>query len=96
MSTTLLTDHRQLNTSIHPPDTEDREILTIPDREGRQRLSLADRLSLHVGLWLLHRSLRAERPSAESVRNLQYVQLQMLEQHQALALLTYGLQRGMY
>ena len=96
MSTTLLSDLRRQNTSIHPPDTKDREILTIPDEDGLRRLALADRLSLRIGLWLLHRSLRRDRSPAPGAPDLQYLQLRLLERHQAVALLTYGLQRGMY
>lgn len=96
MSTILLADDRQLNTSIHPPDTEARQILTVPDREGRQRLSLADRLSLRIGLWLLQRSLQGSRSPAPAAADLRYLQLQLLKERQAAAMLTYGLQRGMY
>ncbi|UNK69395.1 hypothetical protein [Microbacterium sp. H1-D42] len=96
MSTILLADNRQQNTSIHPPDTKDHEILTIPDREGLRHLTLADRLSLRIGLWLLHHSLNRDRLPASGAPDLQYLQLRLLEEQQAKALLTYGLQRGMY
>lgn len=91
----MLTD-RQQNTSIHPPDTEDRQILTIPDQEGLRRLAVADRLRLRIGLWLLQHSLRTDRSPAPGAPDLQYRQLQLLNEHQSVALLTYGLQRGMY
>ncbi|MFD5214712.1 hypothetical protein [Microbacterium sp. NPDC058345] len=99
MSTTLLTADRRQNTSIHPPDTEDRQILTIPDHDDRRQLALADRLSLRVGLWLLERSLRSEdvdRTDA-AARHQQREELKRLalDQRQAIALLTFDLQRRM-
>jgi hypothetical protein len=45
--------------SPHPPDTEDRQVLTIPDSPERARLSVADRFSLRLGLWLIQRSARS-------------------------------------
>lgn len=91
MSTSLLTD-RQHTTSIHPPDTEDRQILNIPDQAALQRLPLSDRLSLRIGLWLLERGLRtgdtlddASRPS----------RTERITEHEAITLLTFDLQRGL-
>ncbi|WP_309129415.1 hypothetical protein [Microbacterium sp.] len=100
MSTTLLTADRRQNTSIHPPDTEDRQILTIPDQDGRRQLALTDRLSLRLGLWLLERSLPssaiADRADA-AARHERHQERQRLElaHRQSIALLTYDLQRRM-
>lgn len=52
MNTTLY------SSTTRPPDTEDREVLRLPAPAEREALSLSDRISLRVGLWLL---LRAER-----------------------------------
>ena len=89
MSTVLLNE-RQQTTSIHPPDTEDREILSIPVRDNLQRLARADRLSLRVGLWLLHRSLNHAQAPAREVQDLDRRPASELE---AITLLTHGLQR---
>ncbi|MFT4258624.1 hypothetical protein [Microbacterium sp.] len=51
--------------TTRPPDTEDREVLRLPAPAERDALSVADRLSLRVGLWLLMRAARsAERNAA--------------------------------
>jgi hypothetical protein len=101
VSTTMLVAERRQNTSIHPPDTEDRQILTIPDREDQRRLGAADRLSLRVGLWLLERSLRSGSTEpvediADRLRRQRETRASLaLTQPQAIALLTYDLQRRM-
>lgn len=93
MSTVLLTDDRQQSASIHPPDTEGRQILSIPDRGGLERLTLADRLTFRVGLWLLQRSTR--------VRDEKYpsptpdLDRRPLRETEAINLLVWGLQRNM-
>ncbi|WP_417553991.1 hypothetical protein [Microbacterium sp.] len=97
MSTTLLTDDRRHTTSIHPPDIEDRQILTIPDHTARQHLPLADRLSLRLGLWLLERGLHTQRPRtrhASTYRPL-LAREQAISEHEAITLLAYDLQRGL-
>jgi hypothetical protein len=97
VSTTLLTDDRQRTTSTHPPDTEDRQILTIPDHTARQRLPLADRLSLRLGLWLLERGLHTQEPRtprASAYRPL-LAREQAISEREAITLLSYDLQRGL-
>lgn len=91
MSTTLLTD-RQHTTSIHPPDTEDRQILTIPDQAAQQRLPLSDRLSLRIGLWLLERGLHNGEHAADAPRPHRD---QGITEHEAITLLAFDLQRGL-
>ncbi|GAA1242504.1 hypothetical protein JOF42_002091 [Microbacterium phyllosphaerae] len=80
----------------HPPDTEDQLVLHIPAPDELQRLALADRLSLRIGLWLLQRAQRPrrERRTASPV----YSDGSTLERRdraagETLALLTYDLQR---
>jgi len=68
VSTLLLTD-RQRNLSTHPPDTGDRQILTIPDETARQHLAFSDRLTLRFGLWLLERSLRRAGAADDALRD---------------------------
>lgn len=92
MSTTLLTGDRQQSTSIHPPDTQDRQILSIPDRTARQRLPLSDRLSLRIGLWLLERGLRTG-DIADGAPHPRHPE--GITEREALTLLTYDLQRGL-
>jgi hypothetical protein len=97
VSTTLLTDDRRRTTSTHPPDTENRQILTIPDHTARQRLPLADRLSLRLGLWLLARGLHTQEPRtprASAYRPL-LAREQAISEREAITLLSYDLQRGL-
>ncbi|MFD5225320.1 hypothetical protein ACFWHT_06820 [Microbacterium sp. NPDC058342] len=91
MSTTLLSDDRQ-HTTIHPPDTGDRQILTIPDRSAQRRLALTDRLRLRLGLWLLERSLHPTAPAAPAPRPIRDA---ARAEHEAITLLTFDLQRGL-
>lgn len=93
MSTVLLTDHRQLSTSIHPPDTEGRQTISIPDRDGLQRLTLIDRLSIRVGLWLLQRSTRARVQSRTAP--VPDLDRRPIHETEAIAVLAWGLQRTM-
>ncbi|MCS3441449.1 hypothetical protein [Microbacterium phyllosphaerae] len=90
MNTTL---YRSLT---HPPDTEDQLVLHIPAPDELQRLALADRLSLRIGVWLLQRAQRPrrERRTASPV----YSDGSPLERRdraagETLALLTFDLQR---
>ncbi|MFC4139209.1 MULTISPECIES: hypothetical protein [unclassified Microbacterium] len=59
MNTSLLTPGT-LQRQGHPPDIEDRQILTLPDADQRQYLTPAERLRLAIGLWLVERTLRQE------------------------------------
>ncbi|PKI92804.1 hypothetical protein CW368_00365 [Actinomycetales bacterium SN12] len=92
MSTVLLTDHRQQSTSIHPPDTEGRQILTIPDRDGLQRLTHVDRLAFRIGLWLLQRSTRTrdEKPYSPPPD----LDRRPIRETEAISLLVWGYQRN--
>ncbi|WP_193598770.1 hypothetical protein [Microbacterium sp. YJN-G] len=96
MSTTLLTD-RQHTTSIHPPDTGDRQILTIPDPEARQHLTLSERLSLRFGLWLLERSVRRANAVDHALRDRAAhhdslrLRTELITETQAHALIAYNL-----
>lgn len=89
-----------MNTTLYisttrPPDTEDREVLRVPAPAEREALSLADRISLRVGLWLLLRAERsaeraaAWRPETSGLRRLPRNDRQDLH----AALLTYDLHR---
>lgn len=91
MSTVLLTDHRQLSTSIHPPDTEGRQTISIPDRDGLQRLTAADRLSFRIGLWLLRRSTRVRATAPSAIPDLDR---RPIRETEAINLLVWGLQRN--
>lgn len=53
-------------TTVHPPDTGAHDLVRIPGHEELRSLSLADRLSLRIGLWLLR---RAQRPSKHRPRS---------------------------
>lgn len=79
----------------HPPDTEDRTVLHIPDPDELQRLALADRLSLRIGLWLLQRAQRPQkvRRFAPAPEDALYLDRFRHRGDQSLALLTFDLQR---
>ncbi|MDT0157039.1 hypothetical protein Q9R19_05300 [Microbacterium sp. ARD32] len=91
MSTTLLADRRH-TTSIHPPDTGDRQILSIPDHAAQRRLPLPDRLSLRIGLWLLERGLHHSDLADDGPRPRRS---EGITEREALTLLTYDLHRGL-
>lgn len=80
----------------HPPDTEDRTVLRLPAADELRRLSLADRLSLRVGLWLLQRAQRPHRSrplsTSESTDALR-LDRRRASASEALALSAFDLQR---
>ncbi|UWF78453.1 MULTISPECIES: hypothetical protein [Microbacterium] len=89
------TTGRLNRSTTHPPDTGDRQILTIPDRDDRQRLTPAERLTLRIGLWL-QRSIRAVQ--RQEIRVQEHAERHesarlALSQREAMILLTYDLQR---
>ena len=93
MNTTL---HRS---DIHPPDIEDREVLQIPRPDELRRLSIADRLSLRIGLWLFQRAQRPWQPRRGLRIDPADIFLLGEQRHrsaaESYALLTYDMQRGM-
>ncbi|MGB4137580.1 MAG: hypothetical protein WA971_13505 [Microbacterium sp.] len=104
MNTSLLTPDAPLtaeqpNRQGHPPDTGDRQILTIPDAESRRRLTPADRLRLAIGLWLLEHSLREKRTGLTQAELRELARRQreriLVTETQALSTLAFDLQRGL-
>lgn len=90
MNTTLY------RSTTHPPDTEDHLVLQIPDHDELQRLALADRLSLRVGLWLLQRAQRPRRARrTPTARTAELIDLDRRTRSAAeiTALLAFDLQR---
>jgi len=83
-----------LRQTIHPPCTGE-EILEITVPADRAALTLGDRLSLRLGLWLL---LRAQR-SPRRARGISHADAMLLRdrpritEHEAITVLTYDLQR---
>ncbi|MFS0893570.1 hypothetical protein [Microbacterium sp. 179-I 3D3 NHS] len=91
MNTTL---HRGIS---HPPDTEDRQVLSIPRSDELRQLALADRLSLRIGLWLLQRAHRPRRiRPAMHLDPIESLRLRARNSSPAecAALLAFDLQRG--
>ncbi|MGL3150832.1 hypothetical protein ACSS7Z_10770 [Microbacterium sp. A82] len=85
-----------LRSTAHPPCTEDQEILEITVPSNRHELALRDRLSLRIGLWLLVRARRPNRPSKPAMSREQV--MLMLEtrrtvEREALAVVMYDLHR---
>ncbi|MFC7790473.1 hypothetical protein ACU045_15985 [Microbacterium sp. MAHUQ-60] len=84
-----------LRQTVHPPCTEDEEILEITVPTDRAELAFSDRLSLRIGLWLLLRAQRTPRrggtPSREDV--LRRLERPRVTEREAITLLTYDLQR---
>ncbi|KNY07159.1 hypothetical protein [Microbacterium sp. GCS4] len=90
MNTTLY------RSTTHPPDTEDQLVLHIPDHDELQRLALADRLSLRIGLWLLQRAQHPRRiRRIATARTAELIDLDRRTRSAAetTALLTFDLQR---
>ncbi len=88
MNTTLQTTmERTLHQgTTHPPDTGDRQILTIPDTDEQRRLSPAERLAFRVGLWLLQRGIQAvDREERADTAMIQ----RAIHEREALALLAF-------
>lgn len=83
-----------LRQTIHPPCTED-EILEITVPTDRAELTLGDRLSLRLGLWLLVRAQRRPRRA----RTLSHEDVMLLRaqpritEHEAISVLAFDLQR---
>lgn len=90
MNTTL---HRNLT---HPPDTEDHLVLHLPAPDELRRLALSDRLSLRIGLWLLQRAQRPQRPRRVAPHadvDALYLDRRERTPAESFALLTFDLQR---
>ncbi len=88
----------QLHSSTaHPPcPQESLETLKITVPVDRTELTLAERLSLRIGLWLLLRAERgADRPAEHPPIDVpsHFPGAPLLSQREALAVLTYDLQR---
>jgi hypothetical protein len=85
------------HTLTHPPDTEDRTV-RIPAPDELRALSLGDRLSLRIGLWLLQRSQRPrrERPLATSTAGPLLISDRHLSPRESAIVLSYHLQRQMH
>jgi hypothetical protein len=83
-----------LRQTIHPPCTED-EILEIAVPADRAELTLGDRLSLRLGLWLLLRAQRRPRRA----RSLSHEDVMLLRdrrritEHESITMLAFDLQR---
>ena len=94
-----------MNTTLHlsiphPPDIEDREVLQIPRPEELRRLSLVDRLSLRIGLWLFQRAQRPRRQRrtrrpADVEALLRIKQERLRAQADASVHMVFDLQRGL-
>ncbi|MGO1507265.1 MAG: hypothetical protein ACTH2E_09265 [Microbacterium sp.] len=91
MSTDLL-----LRSTLHPPCTDAQEILEVTVPTNRKELTLANRLSLRFGLWLLLRTERARRKSTRAINQEQMMLLRenrRTMERESLAMLTHTLQR---
>ncbi|GAA3945434.1 hypothetical protein [Microbacterium soli] len=88
-----------LRKTVHPPCTEEHEIVEIVLPADRTRLSLGDRLALRIGLWLTlraqrsrpRRTPRAQRAPVSYVRTLD----RGITEHEAITLLSFPIQRGL-
>lgn len=84
-----------LRKTVHPPCPDEQEILEITVPADRTHLSLSDRLSLRIGLWLLLRAerIRSRTGSANHEKVMRLRARPLITEHEALTLLTYDLQR---
>lgn len=93
-----------LRNTVHPPCSQEQEILEITVPANRRQLKITDRLSLRLGLWLM---LRAERSSRrqravltreEMVRMLDAQRtagITRFTERETVAILTHDMQRHM-
>ena len=93
-----------LRSTSHPPCPQEQEILEIALPADRTELTLADRLSLRLGLWLMLRTRHPRRRRAatltrdEALRLLnaqRTAQAERFTERETLAMLTYDMQRHM-
>jgi hypothetical protein len=94
----IVTMSQLQRSTAHPPCPQEQEVLEISVPRDRAELRLSDRLSLRIGLWLLlraerTRSRRSERRSIDVASH--FPGAPQLSQREAIALLTYDMQRHM-
>lgn len=84
--------------TTHPPDTEDRQVLHIPAPDELRALSLVDRLSLRIGLWLFQRAQRPRRLRSREFSSASplFLNDQHLGARESSILLAYHLQRQLH
>jgi hypothetical protein len=94
-----------LRHTVHPPCSQEQEILEIAVPVNRRQLKITDRLSLRIGLWLM---LRAERsaqkppaaPSREEIVRMLSAQraagITRFTERETLAIFTQDMQRHMW
>ncbi|MGO2932872.1 hypothetical protein [Microbacterium sp.] len=85
-----------LRSTVHPPCTDDQEVLEVSVPTNRKELTLANRLSLRLGLWLLLRTDRSRRKSTRTITQEQMMLLlenRRTMERESLAMLTHTLQR---
>ncbi|WP_175986479.1 hypothetical protein [Microbacterium tenebrionis] len=92
-----------LRSTTHPPCPEDQEVLELTVPSDRNDLTLTDRLSLRLGLWLLLRTQRSGR-SRHTMSREETVRLldarrsagdERFTEREMLAMLTHDMQRHM-
>ncbi|MCC2029085.1 hypothetical protein KEC56_06075 [Microbacterium sp. YMB-B2] len=92
-----------LRSTTHPPCPEDQEVLELTVPSDRNDLTLTDRLSLRLGLWLLLRTQRSGR-SRHTMSREETVRLldarrsagdERFTERAMLAMLTHDMQRHM-
>lgn len=94
-----MSNNTLLRSTAHPPCPEDKEILEVTLPADRTELTLADRFSLRIGLWLL---LRTQRPRKVPARTLTHEEvMRMFEtkratERESLAILAYQAQRHLF
>lgn len=81
----------------HPPDMQDRTVLHLPEPDELRALSLADRVSLRIGLWLLRRAQRPRRPTrAFAPATSLFLHDQHRSPEETATILAYHLQRQLH
>jgi hypothetical protein len=93
-----------LRSTTHPPCPQEQEILEIAVPADRTELSITDRLSLRLGLWLMLRTQRRRGSRStpmsrdEALRLLnarRTAQVERFTERETLTMLTYDMQRHM-
>ncbi|WEK59671.1 MAG: hypothetical protein P0Y60_09800 [Candidatus Microbacterium colombiense] len=84
------------HSTTHPPDTEDQQVLQLPTPSALRQLSVADRVSFRLGLWLLERAQRPRRGTRRKKRAPAYagsLREWELTPRDSMALATFDMQR---
>ncbi|WP_426183376.1 hypothetical protein [Microbacterium sp. TWP3-1-2b2] len=91
-----MSNNTLLRSTAHPPCPEGQETLEVTVPTDRTELTLADRLSLRLGLWLLLRTQRPRKAPERTMTNEEVMRMfetKHVTERESLAILAYQVQR---